>query len=103
MTVPDFESMTLDELTEWNVAMKARIRALQEQYNQADEHLQRKTHEWHVAEARRQMQILADQSGRTLEEEAEYWQHRLTENNDVGRWVQSNLVLGKPAREGLPQ
>lgn len=102
MATPNFDAMTLEELDDWNVAKKAEIRALQAEYDSSNEVRARKVMEAHVAEARKQMGILADASGRSILEEAEFWQRRLDEGGSTGRWIQSNLVLGKPGREGIP-
>lgn len=105
-TTPDFEAMTLEELDEWNRQMKLKITALQAEYVKSNQPRRDKVAQLHYDEAVKQMQILADASGRTLQEEVEYWQGRLTFGNgtspDTGRWRQSNIVLGKDAREGLP-
>lgn len=99
---PNFDSMTLEEIDAWNVATKQQIRDLQAVYDSSNEARARKVMEAHVAEATKQMQILADKSGRTLTEEAEFWQRRLDDGGSTGRWIQSNLVLGKNGREGIP-
>lgn len=107
MTMPDFESMTIDEIDNWNMEKKAEILRLQEEYRQSTEPRQRKVNDMHREMAIAEMQKLADASGRSLQEEAEYWQGRLTTGNgttpDPGRWIQSNIVLGKDNMEGLPQ
>lgn len=107
MTTPDFNTMTIDEIDQWNADKKAEIIALQEEYNQSNEPRQRKVNDMHREMAIAEMQKLADASGRSLTEEAEYWQGRLTMGNgttpDPGRWIQSNIVLGKDNMEGLPQ
>lgn len=105
--MPDFDAMTIDEIDDWNAEKKSQILTLQEEYRQSNEPRQRKVAELHRDMAFVEMQKLADASGRTLVEEAEFWQGRLTTGNgttpDVGRWVQSNIVLGKDNMEGVPQ
>ena len=97
--MPDFESMTLDEIDAWNVAKKAEMAKLQQEYRASNAARHAKVQEAHLEEARRQMQLLADKSGRTLEEECEWWIGRLVpENGDPGRWIQAGLVLGRPEK-----
>lgn len=98
MAAPDFEKMSVDELIQYKTGIKEKMAALREEVQSAATVFNRKVEESHVAEAKKQLQILADKNGRTLIEEAEYWQGRLTDNGDTGRWVQSNLVLGKPGK-----
>lgn len=97
----DYSNMSLEELTEAKSAIKRQVNALHEEARELGAVQAKLIEEEHVAEARRQLQILADKNGRTLQEEAEYWQGRLTENGDTGRWIQSNLVLGKPGKVEL--
>lgn len=104
---PNFKNMSVDELDAWNVDVKDKIKELNEQRNLVAAVRNEKVGDERIEEAKHQMQILADKSGRSLTEEAEYWQGRLTSGNgtspDVGRWIQSNLVLGKAWDEGLPK
>jgi hypothetical protein len=99
--MPDFESMTLEELEAHKLSLKRKIDEIHEEAREASEVQAEKIEESHREEARRQLQILADKNGRTLQQEAEYWEGRLTPNGDTGRWVQALLVLGRPGKVRL--
>lgn len=106
-SIPDFDSMTIEEIEAWNKGIKEQITSLQDLYRQSNELLHRKVNQLHHDMAVSEMQKLADASGRSLTDEAEFWQGRLTTGNgttpDPGRWIQSNIVLGKDNMEGVPQ
>lgn len=99
--MPDFSSMTLDEITAHKVDLKAKLNELLAQREEAHQAEATAITEQSLIEATTQIQKLADASGRSLHDEAEFWQRRLTVDGDVGRWVQSNLVLGLEAYEGI--
>jgi hypothetical protein len=99
--MPDMTNMTLDQVTVYKTELKDQINALAAERLEVSAREEALINEEGVNEARAQMQKLADASGRSLDEEAEFWQRRLTTEGDVGRWVQSNLVLGKDAYEGI--
>lgn len=99
--LPDFSQMSLDEITAYKVDLKTRLNDLLAEREAAHAHETALISQQSLDEARAQLQKLADANGRSLEDEAEWWQRRLTVDGDVGRWVQSNLVLGREAYEGI--
>lgn len=82
-----FDDMSLEEIAAFIKERKEEIRqaALIKNY---------KIEEMHKAEAIKQMQILADRNGRSLEEEAQSHLNELTRDGDPGRWIQACYVLG---------
>lgn len=94
----DFSGMTLDELTAHKTSIKEQIDALHEEARAASEVQARLIEQEHIDRARESMQEWADANGKTLDAAIEYWEGRLTENGDKGRWVQSLLLQGKPGK-----
>lgn len=95
---PDFQSMSLDELTSHKTSLKEQIDALHEEARLAGEVQAKLIEEEHITRARESMQAWADENGKTLEQAIEYWEGRLTATGDKGRWVQSLLLQGKPGK-----
>lgn len=100
MATKAFKDMTFDELTEHLTSIKKQKEELTDEARAAKVIQNRLIQEQHVAEATRSLTEWGSKNGMTLEAAAEYWQGRMVDDGgrlDPGRWVQSNLVLGKPA------
>lgn len=93
-----FQDMTLDEVTAHKTSLKSQIDALHEEAREAGEAQAQLVLDEHVERARESMQAWADENGKTLDDAIEYWEGRLTETGDKGRWVQSLLLQGKPGK-----
>lgn len=92
-SLPDFEAMSIDALGEW----KRRRRDAGGEYakaeiREANAVQDRKIMDWHVEEARKQIQIAA---GRREQDPGELAREWLT-SDQIGRRVQARLYLGLP-------
>lgn len=93
--IPNFEAMSLDELTAWKQQKKR-------EYRSGNKAFHAKVLQAHLHEAIKQIELAAVTSGRTLSEQAWYW---LSEENavDDGHRIQAGLYLNSELMEGVTQ
>jgi hypothetical protein len=72
-TGTEFDQMTLDEITEWKLLRKERIREIQAEIDAAQPYYKEKVLRLHVGEMEEQIKAAAEQSGRTPDDQAMFW------------------------------
>ena len=87
--LPDFESMTLDEIIEWKMAWKARMEEDRAVYDMAIPAYNRKVLELHTEEARKQVQLAAHREGISVEELIARWQ----DEGDQGQRIMVQRII----------
>lgn len=95
---PDFDSMTDEELADWRSTLKKRIWAAQELFRESTESHKNRVQKVHIDEAKKQLAIAAQASGRTEEEQLNFWLNE-EQAQDPGHRVQAQLVMsGKQSK-----